>query len=170
MRRYVGGLLLLCMLLVQPVRLIAQHPLDEGQQKLIGINAHQQKQLEEVFSKAGPKRRAIQAKLHELYDELHQLYDTYTFDQQKANSLREQILEQHRQLMALFAANEVKLRGILNPDQFQRLKALLKSEWEHRQHEHNSHGPDRFGGDHGPKPPGDHGDAPVGQTIGQRKY
>jgi len=159
----VGGLVLLVIILLQPSRLAAQHPLDEGQQKQIGINSQQQKQLEDVFSKAGPKRRAIQARMHELYDELHQLYDTFTLDQKKAKALREQILEQQRQMMDLFAANEMQLRLILNPDQFQRLKALLKSEREQRQRDHNRRMPDNrgFGGDHSVRPPGEHGDPPA---------
>ena len=52
MRRYVAGLLLVCLLLLQPTRSKCQRPLDEGQQKLIGMSSQQQKQLEEAFSKA----------------------------------------------------------------------------------------------------------------------
>ncbi len=170
MGRYIGGLLLLCALLVLPSRMLAQHPLDEGQQKQLGISNAQQKQMEEIFAKAGPKRHALQTRLHDLYTELHDLDANYEFDQRRATVLIDQIVDLHRQLLALHAANEARMRKILSVDQFQRLRDMIKKERELHQHD-GSH-PDwkGWGGDHDhPRPPGDHPDPPSAQNISQHK-
>ncbi len=169
MRRYIAGLVLLCLALLQPSRSLGQHPLDEGQQKLIGMSSQQQKQLEEVFSKAGPKRQAIRARLHDLYTELLQLDENYTFDEKRSSFLRNQIVEQQRQLLALHATNEAKIRGILTAEQFLKLRALMKE--ERARHDHGPHGPDwkGWGGDHSGHPPGDHPEPPVGSNVSQRR-
>jgi hypothetical protein len=146
----------------------AQKPPDEERRIRLGITTDQQRQLETALSDADSRRKAIQSRLHSLYHDLHELYESYKFDKQQAQSLREQIVAQHQQMLVVFADTELKLRSILNPKQFEKLRAEMKAKMEKRRMMRSQ--PDFKGwrGDHGPgRPEGTESPAPQG--ISTRK-
>ncbi len=147
MRRHIGLLLLLCFLFAQPLGTMAQRPPSAEQQQQLGITNRQQKELEALFSESRRQRDIAHARLHALYQELQGLYASYEFDQKRAAVIRKEIVAQHLRLLELHADNEVKLRRILNPDQFARLHAQVVAEREKHRGQHartvDEQGPER---------------------------
>jgi len=149
MRLQMERLWMLGLLLLLPSRPMAQQPPSRFHPQLIGITAEQQKKLEAFFAASGQQRRAVGSHLHSLYHELETLYDSYEFDAQRALDLRKQIVEQQGRLLALHGDNEIKLRQILNAEQFARLRAQMKS-WRGRE-QHHDRGPGHDDHAHEPK-------------------
>jgi Spy/CpxP family protein refolding chaperone len=165
MRRHLGMLAAYGALLLLPLVAAAQKPPDEGQRIRLGITTEQQKRLETVLSNGGTQRKAIQDRLHSLYHELHELYETYSFNKQQAQQLQDQIVIEHRKMLTLFAENESKVRDVLTPKQFDKLRAEMRAERERHRREHPPQ--PGWNGDHPPHPDGP--DGPPAQGISQRK-
>src|SRR5437870_4512448 len=84
----------------------------------IGITPQQQAEIENLFKQTGQERRAINARMHDLYHQLHLLYDAYDLDRRKARAVRDEIMTLNRRILTLHADTEEKLRRILNREQF----------------------------------------------------
>ena len=143
MRQRINRLLLLGLLLLLPAPLAAQPPPRFPAPHLIGITPAQQQELTDFFAQADKERREVGGHLHALYQELEDLYDDYVFDKQRALQIRSQIVAQQQKLLALHGDNELKLRKILNPNQFKQLREQMKL-W--RKTHHRNHGPRPEGG------------------------
>ena|SRR5579884_2903619 len=126
-------------LLVVPVTLLGQQRPDEETQPIrIGLSSQQQKELDSFFSASHRQRQQMRGHLRDLYHELHHVYDGYEFDAKRAEVLRREIAALQQQLLDVYAENEVRLRKILNRDQFDRLRAELRAERERRHRERES--------------------------------
>ena|SRR5579871_5370148 len=164
MRRHLGALALCGALFLLPLRGSTQRPPDEGQRIRLGITVEQQKRLEAVFSNGGEQREAIQSRLHGLYHDLHELYGSYNFNKQQAQQLRDQILAEHRKMLALIADNEAKLRGILSAKQFEKLHEEMRIR---REQHHRDRSKPGWNGEHPPGRP--EGSEPPPQGVSSRK-
>lgn len=120
--------------------LFGQRPIpDDDKEKTrlrIGITKEQQDQIEAIYAETDRNRREIGKKLR---DSFHQLmtscYDNYDYDRNQAMALRKEIMRAHRRLLDIHADNEEKLRHILNKEQFDKLRALMKERWERQRRE-----------------------------------
>jgi Heavy-metal resistance len=147
-RLQVGCLLMLGLLL--PSHIPAQQPPPQQQHsrfhpQLIGITPEQQKELEAFFTSVGQQRREVGSRLKALYRQLEALYDSYELDLQRALDIRKQIVKQQERLLALHGDNEIKLRRILNAEQFARLRVQMKSWREKAPHHNHGSGPEHGG-------------------------
>jgi hypothetical protein len=75
------------------------------------------------------------------------IYGEYDLPVARAAEVRREILDLHRRMGDIHAENEVKLRKILNREQFERMRALMRE--EHAKHP-------RGGRDRRPGPPPEH--------------
>jgi len=142
-RLQVGCLLMLGLLLASHIP--AQQHAPGFPPQLIGITAKQQKALEAFFANAGQQRHEVGSRLRDLYRQLEAQYDSYDLDLQQLHNIQKQIAIQQERLLALHLDNEIKLRTLLNAEQFARLRAQMKS-WRQRSPHHN-HGQGPEGGD-----------------------
>jgi Spy/CpxP family protein refolding chaperone len=125
-----------------------RQPTEEEKEKArlrIGITKEQQAQIEALFNDTDRQMREIMGRIRELSEQLRAEYDKYDFDRNLARSLRRQIMSQRWRVSNLHANNEEKLRKILNREQFDKLRALIKEQFPSRRRE-----PDHRGGP--PKP------------------
>ena len=161
--------LLLCLLCL-PIRLPAQngggfpgqphpprsfHPPTpeerEAARQRMGITVQQQSQIDDIYKDAETKRRAAGATLHDLYDQRRALYDSYSIDQAKERDLRRQIVKQQDLMLKIQNETEIRLRGILNKEQFDRLRQMMK-EMRDAAGDRGQHRPFKHGEAPGPTP------------------
>ena len=95
----------------------------------IGMTKEQQAQIEALYAGTDQQMRDIGGRMRDLYRQLRTLYDSYDFDRRQAGDIRKEIADLHRKILHLHYDNEEKLRRILNREQFQRLRELMKEEW-----------------------------------------
>src|SRR5690348_1432026 len=104
-------------------------PSEEEKERIrgrLGITRDQQTQIEAIFADTGRQMREIDTRMRDLYHQLYAAYDAYDFDRNQAHALRKEIAGLYRRRMALHAENEEKLRRILNRDQFDRMRAMMR--------------------------------------------
>lgn len=112
----------------------------------LGITKEQQTQIEALHIENMKQHRELFSKMRDLMGQLRAYYDSYEFDQEAAKSIRKQIMSLHFHFLKLQAEFEEKLRKILTKEQFERMRAVMKEEWEK--------GRRRFGGPPGGPPSG----------------
>jgi Spy/CpxP family protein refolding chaperone len=128
-----------------------QHgPSDEEKEKSrlrLGITVDQQNRIEALFKATGQQMHDLYTKLHEKRNELRtNVYGQYTFDARQVKAAQSEILAINKQILDVQADTEVKLRKILNRQQFDRLQQMLKESFEKRRNERGARGPGGPGG------------------------
>lgn len=108
----------------------------------IGITLEQQEKIEALYAETSALRKDAFGKLRETFKQLYTLQDTYEFDRMQSKVLSREIMGIHRKLLGIQLDNEEKLRKILNKEQFEKLRAMMKEEREKRERERR------------PRPPG----------------
>lgn len=96
----------------------------------LGITRDQQNQIEALYDDYNRQMRDIMGKLREAYKALHTLYEAYDYDKEQARRLRREIVVQRRRTVELHATTEDKLRTILNKEQFERMRRMMREERE----------------------------------------
>lgn len=141
-RRLSGWIFVAFALIAAPAG--AQNALHDFGQERIGISASQQRAVENLFAEAGKARNAGHARLFELFGQLHTLYASYDLDMGRVTAARSEILALQQKMLAGHLDTEVRLRRILNREQFERLRAMMRAEHEsHRRDEHGGQRPPR---------------------------
>jgi len=123
-----------------------QHgPSDEEKEKSrlrLGITVDQQNRIEALFKATGQQMHDLYTKLHEKRNELRtNVYGQYSFDNRQVKAAQSEILAINKQILEVQADTEVKLRKILNRQQFDRLQQMLKESFEKRRNERGARGP-----------------------------
>lgn len=98
----------------------------ESARRAIGITAQQQDEIEKLFKRSDPFRQ----KLRDLSKQLFDVYAEYDFDRAKAASLRKEMRHVQYQLSAIQADNEEQLRKILTREQFTKMRAYMKQQFD----------------------------------------
>lgn len=101
----------------------------------IGISKEQQAEIDKVFRESDLQMQEIRKRSGELSRQLYSLYDIYDFDRGQAKTLRRELLMLHKRMADLHAENEEKLRRIMTREQFDRMRALVREEWDKRRKE-----------------------------------
>src|SRR5579872_539941 len=105
-------------------------PSEEDKEKArlrMGITKDQQAQIEKLFKDSEQKMRDLRTEMRGLYTELYDnIYGQYEIDHARANEVRKRILDLHRRMGDIHAHNEEMLRKILNHDQFEKMRALMR--------------------------------------------
>lgn len=96
----------------------------------LGITKEQQAKIEALHADMSEKRRDIGSKMRDLYRKLSDLYDSYDYDRDEARKTRREIGVTQLRMLALQGENEDSLRRILNREQFQRLRDMIKEQFE----------------------------------------
>jgi Spy/CpxP family protein refolding chaperone len=126
-------------------------PSDEEKEKSrlrLGITVDQQNRIEALFKATGQQMHDLYTKLHEKRNELRtNVYGQYSFDVRQAKAAQNEILAINKLILEVQADTELKMRKILNRQQFERLQQMLKEKSEQRRQER---GPREPGG----RPPG----------------
>ena len=137
MPRFAGfSLALAALVLAASLPLTAQARHDDSKEKeqarqQIGITAAQQDAIEALFSDVEKQEKPLKTRLRGLYNDLQNLYDSYEFDAKQARHIREDIVTQQKNLLALYAGKEERLRRILTRVQFEHLRAQMKERRDH---------------------------------------
>jgi len=113
----------------------------------IGITLEQEKRIDQLYLEFGRKRRAVTERLHALHGRLREQYDSYSIDRKRAAQVRAEILRVREQSLRLLEENEEQMRKILDRDQFTRMRAMMREEWEKRRADRRNRG---FGSPPGP--------------------
>lgn len=90
----------------------------------LGITVQQQEQMDALFQESDRQRRALGARLWELFGERQTVCDVYDYDRAREAALRREIGQVYVQILKVHSETEEKLRRILTRDQFDRLRAL----------------------------------------------
>jgi Spy/CpxP family protein refolding chaperone len=98
----------------------------------IGISREQQAQIDKVFRDSDLLMQEIRKRNIDLSRQLYGLYDSYDFDRAQAKTIRRELLTLHKRMTDIHAENEEKLRHIMNREQFERMRAIVREDWENR--------------------------------------
>jgi hypothetical protein len=114
----------------------------------IGISKDQQAEIDRVFRDSDQLMQEIRKKFGDLSKQLYALYDNYDFDRAQAQAIRRDLLRLHKRMADIHAENEEKLRHIMNREQFERMRAIVREsmeshrkEWEERRKRGGPTGP-----------------------------
>ena len=102
----------------------------------IGLTVAQSKKIEQLYQETARQRQVIVKQTRELYHQLRALYDKYDFDHHRAALLRKKILALHQRRLELFSKNEERLRKIMNRQQFDRMRAMIRQMWRKSDRRH----------------------------------
>lgn len=132
-----------CLLLLAAPYALAQRPDDERNKARdatvarLGLTKEQQTQIEAFYTESDRQQRELMTKMRDLYHQLYTVYDNYDYDKNQASSIRREIGMLYKKRLTLTGENEDKLRRILNREQFDKLRALMKEQKEQRDHRMN---------------------------------
>jgi Spy/CpxP family protein refolding chaperone len=112
-----------------------QGPTEEEKERnriRIGISREQQGEIDKVFRDSDQQMQEIRKRSGDLSRQLYGLYDAYDFDRVQAKAIRKELLMLHKRMTDIHADNEEKLRHIMNREQFERMRAIVKEDWKKR--------------------------------------
>lgn len=112
-----------------------QGPTEEEKERFrvrIGITKEQQLEIDRVFRESGQQMGEIRKRSGDLTRQLYGLYDSFDFDRGQAKAIRRELLMLHKRMADIHADNEEKLRRIMSREQFERMRALVKEDWDKR--------------------------------------
>jgi Spy/CpxP family protein refolding chaperone len=110
-----------------------QRPGDDEKEKIrvrIGITPQQQQQIDDLYNETRARMDEVRKSMGEKQKALWDVYGNYDIDETAARSLRIEILKLHRKFGEIQADNERKLRTILSREQFEKLRQVMKEQWE----------------------------------------
>lgn len=116
----------------------------------VGMTVEQQQKLEQLYVEFDKTMREHMDALRDRFGKLRALYESYDIDTKQAQSIIRDISRLRGRLLSQQLDNEQRVRTILTRDQYARMRALMKEEWEKRAAARRQRGSGR----EAPPPPG----------------
>lgn len=98
----------------------------------VGMTVEQQQKLEQLYVDFDKTMREHMDALRDRFSKLRGLYESYDIDTKQVQAIIRDITRLRARLLSQQMENEQKVRAILTRDQYAKLRALMKEEWEKR--------------------------------------